>query len=126
MEIVPWIVSGVLAAFNLFAGGGKILTPWENLSAKLPYTETVGKGLTYLAGWAGILGAIGVIVPNILAHIVPGWEWARWVSVAAATGLALVQLLAIVVRLKRKEYNATINAVFAAVAVAAAVLIGLV
>jgi hypothetical protein len=124
MLIATWIVSGVLAALNLLAGAGKAFTPWAALSEKMPWTQTTGKGRAYLAAWAEIVGAIGVIVPNVLAHTIPGWEWARWVSVAAALGLALIQILAIQVHRSRKE-PVQMNLVLATLGVAAAILIAL-
>lgn len=122
MLIVTWIVTTLLAALNLLAGAGKAFSPWPQLSQKMPWTATVGKPLTYLAAWAEVIGAIGLIVPNVLAHTVPGWEWARWVSFAAAIGLATVQGLAIGVHAKRKE-KSSMNAVLVAFALVAAVLI---
>ncbi|MFK4805039.1 DoxX family protein [Microbacterium sp. ZW CA_36] len=124
MIVITWIITGLVAAVNLAAGAGKIFTPWEKLSAQMPYTETVGKGPTLLAGWAEVIGAIGLVVPNILAHTVPGWEWAKWVSFAAAIGLALVQSLAIGVHLRRNE-KITANIILLLAAVVAAVLIAL-
>lgn len=50
MIVITWILTGLLAAANLAAGAGKIFTPWEKLSAQMPYTETVGKGLTHSPG----------------------------------------------------------------------------
>lgn len=126
MLIATWILSSILAAFNLLAGGGKALTPWEHLSKKMPWTETVGKNLSYLAAWAEIIGAIGLIVPNILAHTLQGWQWATWVSVAAAIGLTIVQILAIGVHAARKEYrNLPVNIVATGLGIVTAVLIAL-
>lgn len=63
-------------------------------------------------------------MPNVIAHTVPGWEWAKWVSVAAAIGLALIQALAIGVHLRRNEKIVT-NIILCLVSIAAAVLIAL-
>jgi len=124
MLITTWIVVGVLAAINLLAGGGKALTPWDRLSAKMPWTESTGRGLAYLAAWSEVVGAVGLIVPLMLAHAVDGWEWAAWVSFAAALGLTLVQILAIGVHAKRKEYGTLpVNVVLIVIGVAAAILI---
>jgi len=72
----------------------------------MPWTETTGKGPTYVAAWAEIIGAIGVLLPLLLARSLEGWDWAVWISLAAVIGLSVVQLLAIGVHVKRGEVNA--------------------
>lgn len=124
MLVALWIVTGILATVNLYAGAGKALTGWEKLSQQMPWTETTGKGPAYLAAWAEVVGAIGLIVPLILAHTVTGWEWAAWVSLAAAIGLTIIQVLAFGVHYVRKEHqNLPVNVVLFGVGVAAAILI---
>lgn len=124
MLVATWIVTGALAAFNLLAGAGKAFTPWPELQRKMPWTETTGKGLAYLAAWSEIVGAIGAVVPLILAHVVAGWEWAAWVSFAAVIGLTLVQVLAAGLHLKRGEGKAVpVNIVPIVLGIASAILI---
>ncbi|MCI2956443.1 DoxX family protein [Agromyces atrinae] len=126
MLIATWIVTGILAAFNLLAGAGKAFTPWKQLSQKMPWTQSTGKGLAYLAAWAEIVGAIGAIVPLILAHTIAEWEWAGAVSFAAVVGLTLIQVLAIGVHVARKEFSGlVVNVVLLLLGVASAVLIAL-
>lgn len=125
MLVALWIVTGLLAAANLAAGLGKITTPWDRLTQRMAWTQDVGPARTRTAGWAEIVGAAGLVVPNLLAHGVAGWDWARWVAVAAAAGLALVQVLAIVtVHVPRKDPIAA-NLGFVVLSVAAAVLTAL-
>lgn len=124
MLIATWIVTGILGAFNLLAGAGKALMPWPQLREKMPWADSTGKGIAYLAAWSEIVGAVGAVVPLILAHTVAGWEWAGWVALAAVIGLTVVQFLAIGVHAARKEFSALpVNAVLILIGVAAAVLI---
>lgn len=124
MLIATWIITGLLAAFNILAGAGKAFTPWEQLQEKMPWTETTGKGPAYLAAWAEIVGGVGAVIPLALAHTTPGWEWAAWVSVAAVIGLTLVQVLALALHLKRGETKALpVNLFLIALGAASAILI---
>ncbi len=124
MLITMWITTGILAAFNLLAGAGKAVTPWPQLQEKMPWTATTGKGPAYLAAWSEIVGAVGAILPLILAHALPGWTWAGWVAFAAVIGLTLIQVLAIVLHVTRKEFQALpVNLVLIVLGIASAVLI---
>jgi hypothetical protein len=124
MLITTWIVTGILAAFNLLAGAGKASMPWPKLQQKMPWTESTGKAPAYLAAWSEIIGALGAIFPLVLAHTLPGWGPALWVSFAAVIGLTLVQVLAIGLHLKRGEAKALpVNFVLIALGIASAILI---
>lgn len=124
MLIALWIVTAAFAVVNLLAGAGKALTPWPQLQKRMPWTETTGRGLAYLAAWSEVVGGIGAIVPLILAHTIPGWGWAAWVSLAAVVGLVVVQALAIGLHLRRKELAALpVNLVLLAIGVASAILV---
>ncbi|TDD80900.1 hypothetical protein E1202_29840 [Saccharopolyspora karakumensis] len=124
MSIATWIATGLLAAFNLFAGAGKAFTPWEQLSQKMPLAPSVGKTPMYLAAWAEIVGAVGLILPNVLAHTISGWEWAMWVSFAAAVGLTIVQVLAVRVHIVHKDNRSLpVNVVLIVTGVLAATLL---
>lgn len=124
MLITAWIVTGLLAAFNLLAGAGKAFTPWPQLQQKMPWTASTGKGAAYLAAWSEIIGAVGAIVPLILTHLLDGWAWAGWVSFAAVIGLTLIQVFAVGVHAARKEYrNLPVNGLLIVIGIASAVLI---
>lgn len=126
MLVATWIITGILAVFNLLAGAGKAFTPWPQLQQKMPWTATTGKTLAYLAAWAEIVGAIGAVVPLLLAHTRDGWGWASWVAFAAVIGLTIIQALAIGVHVARKEFRALpVNIVLIAVGIVSAVLIAL-
>lgn len=102
MTIALWIVGGLLALLYLFAGFTKALTPKAKLLTQMPYTEDFSAWQVKVIGIVEILGAIGLIVPK-LTGIVP------ILTPIAALALAIVQVGAIIVHLRRKEYGVGIN-----------------
>ncbi|MEV6830988.1 DoxX family protein [Amycolatopsis sp. NPDC051102] len=101
MNVVLWIAAGLLAVLYLFAGGMKLATPREkllenpNMGWVADFSETTVKGI----GAVEILGALGLILPWAL-------DIAPVLTPLAATGLAVVQVGAIVVHARRKETKA--------------------
>jgi len=96
MNIAVWIVSGMLAAAYLFAGTNKASRPKDKLVDSLPWAEDFGPATIKFIGIMEILGAIGLILPwptGIAPVLTP----------LAATGLVILQLLAITVHLRRRE-----------------------
>lgn len=82
MKITVWIVSALLAAFFLFAGTAKALTPWEAVAAGSMGVPVI---MLKIAGVAEIIGAVGLIVPaatRILPVLTP----------IAAIGLTLTMI----------------------------------
>lgn len=96
MTIAVWIVSGLLALLYLFSGGQKAVLPEPRLRKQFPFVETVGVPATRVIGVLEVLGAIGLILPRLLSV-------APVLSGSAAVGLALVQVGAIVVHVRRGE-----------------------
>ena len=76
-----WIVQGLLAALFLFAGGMKLITPVEVLSAMSPFP---GEFIRFI-GVCEVLGAVGLILPYAL-RILPG------LTALAAAGLVVVMV----------------------------------
>jgi uncharacterized membrane protein len=102
MLIAVWIVGGLLALLYLFAGFTKTFTPKDKLQPKMPYVEDFSAGQVKAIGVTEIVGAVGLVVPaltGIAAILTP----------IAAFGLALVQVVAIVVHVRRKEYSLGFN-----------------
>jgi uncharacterized membrane protein len=95
MEIALWIVSGLLALAYTFAGATKALRPKEQLT-NLPWTQEYSAGTVKFIGVAEFLGGIGLILPW-LTGIAPV------LTPIAATGLVLVQLLAIIHHIRHIE-----------------------
>jgi len=96
MNIVLWILAGLLAAFFLAAGLTKVSQPKEKLAANMKWTEDFSAGTIKLIGTAELLGAIGLILPAVL-DIVP------ILVPLAATGLAGIMVGAIITHARRKE-----------------------
>jgi hypothetical protein len=116
MLIAVWIVSGLVALLFLAAGTMKATLPSSRLTTQFPWSETVGLPGTRVIGVLEMVGAIGVIVPA-LTGIAP------LLTPIAATGLALIQLLAFVFHARRGEtsvmpMNAVLFVLAAFVAVA--------
>lgn len=98
MNIVLWIVQGLLAAIYLMAGQ---LKTFQTPKAKemLPWAKNRSDGFVHFIGTSELLGALGLILP-MLTGILP------WLTILAAGGLALLQLLAIFTEhLPKKEYS---------------------
>jgi hypothetical protein len=103
MNSVLWIVQGVLAVLYLVAGVPKATWPIATLSKRVSWMGTVPAGLVRFIGVAEILGAIGLILP-MLTGILPGF------TVAAATGLVILQVCAAVFHISRREQLANLPA----------------
>lgn len=98
MNIVLWIVQGVLALLFLLAGFMKAFTPLEGLKKNMAWTAAVPAWLVRFIGIAELLGALGLILPQ-LTRIAP------LLTIVAAFGLALVMLFAAIFHASRKEYR---------------------
>lgn len=96
MLIAVWIISGLLALAYLGSGGAKVLTPYDGLKKQQGWVEDFAPGPVKVIGALEVLGAIGLILPRLL-NILPV------LAPTAAFALALVQVLAIVVHLRRHD-----------------------
>jgi uncharacterized membrane protein len=96
MLIALWIVTGLLAAAYFFAGGTKMLRPKQTIVTMLPWAEDFSTWQIKVIGALEFLGALGLILPGVTGI-------APWLTVAAAFGLALVQVGAIVTHARRQE-----------------------
>ena len=111
MNILLWIIQVLLATMYLMAG---ILKTFQTLKAKkqLPWAKNRSDGFVRFVGISELLGALGLILP-LVTGVLP------WLTVLAAVGLALLQLLAIFTEhLPKKEYNVIpVNSILLALAV---------
>jgi hypothetical protein len=96
VNVVLWIVQGLLAAVFLLVGSMKASRPVAALSKNMAWVSAVPLGLVRFIGVAEVLGAVSLILPMV-THIAPG------LTIAAAAGLVLVQACAIVFHLSRRE-----------------------
>lgn len=116
MNVAVWIVSGVLAALYLAAGLTKATQPLDKLRDQMGWVDDMPK-LVKLTGVAEILGALGLILPKLLDVVDERAGIEGTLTGFAATGLVLVQLLAIPVHLRRGEKQyLPVNLVLAALA----------
>lgn len=98
MIVAYWIVAGVLAVFYLYSGASKIVRSQEKLQPMMPWVDDMPLGFVRTIGVLEVLGAIGLILPP-LTGIAP------WLAFAAAIGLVLVQIGAIIVHARRGEFR---------------------
>jgi uncharacterized membrane protein len=87
MNVVLWIIQGLLAALFLFAGGSKFVMPPEVLTAGPPPLPLL---FIRFIGVCEVLGAIGLILPGLL-RIRTG------LTPLAAAGLVMIMMGATVV-----------------------------
>ena len=103
MQIATWIVSGVLAALYVAAGITKTTRPLEKLTDMMPWAADVGANGVKLIGVAELLGALGLVLPKLLGIVDSRSGIEGTLTGLAATGLALIQLGAVPVHLRRGE-----------------------
>jgi uncharacterized membrane protein YphA (DoxX/SURF4 family) len=97
LNLVLWIISGLLAAAFLGAGVMKLTQPKDQLAAKgMAYVEDFSPGTIKAIGALELLAAIGLILPPLLGI-------APVLAPLAAAGLALIMIGAIIVHVRRKE-----------------------
>ncbi len=96
MNIVLWLIQGLLGLAFLMAGGSKLIMPIEELAVNMSFVNEVPALMVRFIGFAELLGAIGLIVPSA-TRILP------WLTPLAAAGLATVMVLAIPMHLSLGE-----------------------
>ena len=115
MNVVLWIVAGLLAVAFLAAGAMKLAQPKEKLAASgMGWANDFPGVLVKLIGALEVLAAIGLVLPAIL-------KIAPVLVAVAATGLVLLMAGAAVTHLRRKEGQmVVINVVLLVLAVVVA------
>lgn len=96
MEIAYWILAALLAVFFLYAGGRKVVQSREQLLPMMGWVDRTPMPLVRTIGVLEVLGAAGLVLPP-LTGIAPA------LAVAAAVGLALIQVGGIVLHVSRGE-----------------------
>jgi uncharacterized membrane protein YphA (DoxX/SURF4 family) len=111
VNVFLWILQGVLAAMFAVAGTMKATQLKEKLAGSLPWVEDYSAGTVRFIGAVELLGAIGLILPSALGI-------AAVLTPLAATGLAVVMVLAMNTHRRRREPGAiAFNAVLLVLAV---------
>jgi uncharacterized membrane protein YphA (DoxX/SURF4 family) len=96
MNIVLWVLAGVLAAAFLAAGLTKLIQPKEKLAANMGWVDDFSPGMVKTIGALEVLAAIGLILPaalDVLPVLVP----------LAALGLVLLMIGAAITHRRRGE-----------------------
>lgn len=96
MNVILWIVAIVLAAAFAMAGLMKLSQPKEKLAEKMAWVEDFSPSTIKFIGAVEILGALGLVLPAATGI-------ATVLTPLAATGLAIVMVLAALVHARRKE-----------------------
>jgi len=100
MNIILWIIQGILAAMFTMAGLTKSTQPIEKiLKTGVTWADRFPMATVRLIGISELLGALGLILPWLL-------KIAPVLTPVAASGLAFVQLTAIFHHAKHKEGKA--------------------
>jgi uncharacterized membrane protein len=96
MNVSLWIVQAILAALFAMSGLVKFLQPKDKLTGRYPWMQDFSQATVRFIGVMELLGAIGLIVPaatGIVSVLTP----------IAATGLAVMMVLAAGTHIRRKE-----------------------
>ncbi|MGW4606849.1 DoxX family protein [Streptomyces sp. NPDC004532] len=99
MNVVLWIVQAVLALMFAMAGLMKSTQPKDKLTDKLPWAADFSPGTIRFIGIVELAAALGLILPAATGI-------APMLTPLAATGLAVVMVLAAVTHARRKEPSA--------------------
>jgi uncharacterized membrane protein YphA (DoxX/SURF4 family) len=97
VNIVLWIVAGVLSAMFLLAGVMKVAVPKEKLLGTMEWARTWQEPRLKALGAIEVLGAIGLILPRALGI-------APVLTPVAAVGCAVVMFGATVVHYRMKDF----------------------
>ncbi|MFD7608121.1 DoxX family protein [Streptomyces mirabilis] len=96
MDVLLWIVQGLLAAVFAASGVLKTTKSREQLSPQLPWVSDVPTPVVRLIGTAELVGALGLILPA-------AFDTATVLTPLAATGIAVIMGLAMGFHARRKE-----------------------
>jgi len=112
LEIAVWAASVLLALFYVIAGGTKAVIPKRKLQnqQRMAYVADLSVAQIKVVGVVEVAGAIGVILPHLTGI-------ASLLSAVAAFALAAVQVVAIILHLRRREYAIIFNLVLLVLAI---------
>jgi uncharacterized membrane protein YphA (DoxX/SURF4 family) len=97
VNVVLWIVAGLLALVFVASGVRKLTTPKDKLyESGMTYVEDFSDNQVRAIGAVEVLGGLGLIVPAFIGQ-------ADWLVPTAAAGLVLVMIGAILTHVRRKE-----------------------
>ena len=96
MNVVLWIIAGLLALAFLGAGLTKLVQPKEKLAATMGWVDDFSPGTVRLIGALEVLAAIGLVLPaalDVVPVLVP----------LAAVGLGALMVGAAITHARRRE-----------------------
>ena len=96
MNILLWIIQGLLALIFLMTGTMKIIRKKEDLADQMAYVEDFTQQQIKGIGVLEVLGALGVVLPWATGILI-------WLTPLAALGLGLTMVGAFLTHLRRKE-----------------------
>lgn len=96
MLVTYWVLAVLLAALYLFSGGKKIVQSRDRLRPMMAWVDDMPMARVRGIGVVEVLGALGLLLPP-LTGVAPG------LAVAAAAGLAAVQVGAGALHVRRGE-----------------------
>ena len=96
MTLAYWILTALLAVVYLFSGAKKVFQSTDQLRPMMGWVDDVPLWLVRLVGVLELLAVAGLVLPP-LTGVAPV------LAVAAAVGLVLVQIGALVLHLTRGE-----------------------
>ncbi|MEN9714609.1 MAG: hypothetical protein RJA35_76 [Actinomycetota bacterium] len=105
--IVAWVLTAFLALTYFKAGSFKLTAPMEKLvEAGMGWVPKAGKPAVRTIALLELVGAAGIVVAPIASEFL-GLAWAQPWGVAAAVGLVLVMVVAIIMHAVRGETKYT-------------------
>ncbi|MFI5955215.1 DoxX family protein [Cryptosporangium sp. NPDC051539] len=104
MNVVLWVIAGLVAAAFLFSGMFKLALTHEKYVVSQSWAADAPRWTPKVIGALEVAGAIGVVLPAVI-DVVP------MLVPIAATGLALVMLGAVVMHVRRSEFSALVPSV---------------
>ena len=97
MEIALWFVAAIVALFYVPSGGMKVFNT-AKFTDSMPWAQRLGTPLVRVVGVLELLGAIGIVLPQLTGIGAP------LLTILAAGALALVQLVAIGIHIAEKSF----------------------
>lgn len=98
MNTALWIIQGIIAGIFAMAGFLKSTQSKDKLLKSLPWVNDFQLPTVRFIGISELLGAIGIIVPMVIG-VLPV------LSPIAATGLAIIMILAFIYHIRKSEYK---------------------
>jgi uncharacterized membrane protein len=97
MNIVVLILQVIVGLLFILAGVQHGTRPIDKLAKQSPWAAVIPTPLVRFIGLAEALGGLGVLVALVVGQ--------NWLAILAASGLALIMLLAALFHATRREYR---------------------